>query len=213
MRYLISFVLAISLPLFGQVKAKVTPATSSTGPSVALSCTPSPTGAAATGFNFYRSTTSGGPYTILGTSPMSSTCAYTDTTVGFSQTYFYVATAVDSSGESGYSSQVSAAVPANPIPNAPINLTVGTITAENVPLQWEPPLPQTGITVESYNVYDCAESTCPAPPKVATVTATSFTAPCTRKNKLCYFDIRANDLVAGKKVLTAPSNIVEAKVD
>jgi hypothetical protein len=63
------------------------------------------------GYNVYRGSTTGGPYAKLNSSPDAST-AYTDTTVAASQTYYYVTTAVNSSGvESGYSNQVQVAVP------------------------------------------------------------------------------------------------------
>jgi len=63
------------------------------------------------GYNVFRSTTSGGPYTLLTSSPVAST-TYTDSTVQAGVTYFYVVTAVDSSGnESVYSNQASATVP------------------------------------------------------------------------------------------------------
>ncbi len=63
------------------------------------------------GYNVYRSSTSNGPYTKLN-SPLVTSTTYTDTTVVASQTYFYVGTSVDSSGnETAYSSQVSATIP------------------------------------------------------------------------------------------------------
>jgi hypothetical protein len=63
------------------------------------------------GYNVYRSTTSGGPYTLITSSPVAGT-TYTDTTVQAGVTYFYVVTAVDSSGnESAYSNEASATVP------------------------------------------------------------------------------------------------------
>lgn len=63
------------------------------------------------GYNVYRSTQSGGPYTKLNASPESAT-VYSDNTVQSGTTYYYVATSVDgSSVESGYSNQVVAAVP------------------------------------------------------------------------------------------------------
>ena len=63
------------------------------------------------GYTFYRATTSGGPYTKLNTSPMTAT-AYVDNNVAAGQTYFYVATAVDSNTiESTYSTQTNALVP------------------------------------------------------------------------------------------------------
>jgi fibronectin type 3 domain-containing protein len=63
------------------------------------------------GYNAYRSTVSGGPYTKINPSPVA-VLTYTDSTVLNSTTYYYVTTAVDSSGnESAYSNQVSAVVP------------------------------------------------------------------------------------------------------
>jgi hypothetical protein len=65
----------------------------------------------AVGYNIYRGTVSGGPYTMINTS-LDSTTAYTDSTVVSGQTYYYVATAVNSeSEESGYSNLAQAAIP------------------------------------------------------------------------------------------------------
>jgi fibronectin type 3 domain-containing protein len=63
------------------------------------------------GYNIYRSTTSGSGYVKLNSSLNVST-AYTDNSVVAGATYFYVTTAVDSSGnESSYSNQVQAVIP------------------------------------------------------------------------------------------------------
>jgi hypothetical protein len=65
------------------------------------------------GYNVYRSTQSGGPYTELNSSPVL-VDTYTDKTVLASQTYFYVLTAVDAGGvESGFSNEVQATVPSS----------------------------------------------------------------------------------------------------
>jgi hypothetical protein len=65
----------------------------------------------AVGYNIYRSTTSGGPYSLIN-GALDGTTAYSDNTVVSGQTYYYVATAVDSSSnESGYSNQVQAVIP------------------------------------------------------------------------------------------------------
>jgi hypothetical protein len=77
--------------------------------SVSLSWTPS--SSSYEGFNVYRASVSGGPYTKIDTALIPS-ASYTDTSVTAGQTYYYVATEVDSSGnESAYSSEVSALLP------------------------------------------------------------------------------------------------------
>ena len=69
---------------------------------VSLSWTAS---ASATSYNVKRSTTSGGPYTLVG-SPSST--SFTNTGLTNGTTYFYVVTAVNSGGESSNSSEASA---------------------------------------------------------------------------------------------------------
>jgi hypothetical protein len=63
------------------------------------------------GYNVYRSTVSGGPYTKLNSAPVAAT-TYVDTTVQAGQIYLYVVTSIDSGGvESADSTEVSATVP------------------------------------------------------------------------------------------------------
>jgi len=63
------------------------------------------------GYNIYRSSVSGGPYTKLNLSVVALT-TYTDSTVQSGQTYFYVVTSVDSTGaESAFSAEVTATIP------------------------------------------------------------------------------------------------------
>jgi hypothetical protein len=58
------------------------------------------------GYNVYRGTTSGGPYTKLNSRPLSAT-AYTDFAVQPGGTYYYVTTSVNSAGnESPYFNEV-----------------------------------------------------------------------------------------------------------
>jgi len=65
----------------------------------------------AVGYNIYRGTVSGGPYSMINTSLDGGT-AYSDNTVASGQTYYYVATAVDvSSNESAYSAETQAVIP------------------------------------------------------------------------------------------------------
>jgi len=63
------------------------------------------------GFNVYRGSLSGGPYTKVN-SALISTTSFIDSSVASAQTYYYVATETDSTGaESPYSSEVIATIP------------------------------------------------------------------------------------------------------
>ena len=63
------------------------------------------------GYNIYRATTSGGPYTKVNSAVVTAP-TYDDTAVQAGVTYYYVVTAVDTSNrESGYSTQIQAKVP------------------------------------------------------------------------------------------------------
>jgi len=82
---------------------------SGSGHSVALSWNASTS--SVVGYNVYRGTQSGGPYTKLNSSLEPAT-AYTDASVSSGTTYYYVATAVDSNNvESSYSNQAVAQIP------------------------------------------------------------------------------------------------------
>jgi len=63
------------------------------------------------GYNVYRATVSGGPFTKINTA-LNATTAFVDNSVQAGQTYYYVTTAVDGTGlESGYSNQVKTIIP------------------------------------------------------------------------------------------------------
>jgi hypothetical protein len=63
------------------------------------------------GYNVYRGTASGGPYSRINTTLITG-LTYTDSTVSSGATYYYVVTAVAADGtESSFSSQVQAAIP------------------------------------------------------------------------------------------------------
>ena len=77
--------------------------------SVTLNWTPSTSSYG--GFNVYRGSLSGGPYSKVN-SALIATTSFFDTSVTSGQTYYYVATEVDSTGaESVYSSEVIATIP------------------------------------------------------------------------------------------------------
>jgi hypothetical protein len=119
------FTLTFTPQASGVASATITFASNATNPPVAESVTgtgtPAPqhsvalswTASTSTviGYNVYRGTQTGGPYVGLNDAADAST-AYTDSSVQSGQTYYYVVTAVDGSGnESVYSNQVQAVVP------------------------------------------------------------------------------------------------------
>ncbi|MBZ5615670.1 MAG: choice-of-anchor D domain-containing protein [Acidobacteriia bacterium] len=80
-----------------------------TSHSTSLSWTDSNSGIS--GYNVYRGTVSGGPYAKIN-SALDPNAVYTDNSVQAGQTYYYVTTAVDSTGaESGYSNEAQAVIP------------------------------------------------------------------------------------------------------
>jgi fibronectin type 3 domain-containing protein len=92
--------------------------------SVTLSCTASAS-TGVTGYNFFRATVSGGPYTQID-SVAPTTCAFVDgpaTTFTEGATYYYVATAIGNGGtQSVYSNEAKAVIPFLP-PTAPTSLS------------------------------------------------------------------------------------------
>jgi len=78
---------------------------------VGLSWLPS-TSANITGYNVYRATVSGGPYSRINSGGLVAATLYDDGTVKSGTNYFYTVTTVNSSGvESVFGNQVKAAVP------------------------------------------------------------------------------------------------------
>lgn len=63
-----------------------------------------------TGYNVYRSLTTGGPYSLLNSSLVTGT-TYTDTAVQSGQTYYYVVKAKSATEESGPSNEATAVIP------------------------------------------------------------------------------------------------------
>jgi hypothetical protein len=84
---------------------------SGTGIQHSVSLTWNPSTSTVVGYNVYRGTQSGGPYTLISSSPQPGT-SYSDATVKSGSTYFYVVTAVDAgSQESAFSNESVATIP------------------------------------------------------------------------------------------------------
>ncbi|MHC4359465.1 MAG: CBM96 family carbohydrate-binding protein [Planctomycetota bacterium] len=100
------------------------------------------------GYNIYRDTTSGAPYTKIAADVTVS--SYTDTGVANGITYYYVVSAVDdSNSESSYSSEASATPLSTIPPAAPTGLVTIAGNAQ-VLLNWDN---NTEVSLAGYNVY------------------------------------------------------------
>ena len=119
----------------------------------------------ATSYNLKRSTTTGGPYTLL-SSPTAA--SFTDTTVTNGTTYFYVVSAVNSAGEGANSAEASAKPTApTQVPAAPSGL-MATAANTQVSLTWA-----ASSTATSYNVKRATVSGGPYT-KISSPTSSSF---------------------------------------
>jgi fibronectin type 3 domain-containing protein len=78
----------------------------------ASTCTGSCSGGI-TGYNVYRATKTGGPYTKISGSSGVTVTQYFDPTVVPGTTYYYVVTSFNANGESGYSNQWTAVIPSD----------------------------------------------------------------------------------------------------
>jgi hypothetical protein len=85
-------------------------------------------GAGAASYNIYRGTAPGGPYSLISTGGSVTDTGYDDSSASSGTTYYYVITAYNPYGESGRSSEVSAALVCVP-PSAPTANNNGPICA------------------------------------------------------------------------------------
>ena len=105
--------------------------------------------AGATNYKVKRSTTNGGPYATIATGITAT--SYTNTGLTNGTTYFYVVSAVNATGESANSTQVSAApqAPAPSPPAAPTNLVATVVSTSQINLTWnDNSTNETGFRIE-----------------------------------------------------------------
>jgi hypothetical protein len=113
------------LLLFSLSGAALSIAPTAAAQSVSLTWTAS--ASVVTGYNVYRGTQSGGPYTLVNSSLDTGT-TYSDTTVQAGQPYYYVATAVNSNEvESVYSNEAQVVVP-YPVVSSQLAFTPASVT-------------------------------------------------------------------------------------
>ncbi|MFA5667606.1 MAG: DUF2341 domain-containing protein [Balneolaceae bacterium] len=110
-------------------------------------------GSGVASYSIKRSTTSGGPYTQVGTvvDNESTSYTFTDNSVTVNTNYFYVVTAIDgNSNESDYSSEVSA-FSDNMAPPAPTNVSAISIANGSIQVSFDD-VNEVGSGVVSYSV-------------------------------------------------------------
>ena len=134
----------------------------------------------ATSYHVKRSTTSGGPYTVIASPDFE---GYTDMGVSNNVTYYYVISAVNSAGESGNSIQVSAKPTNIAVPAAPSTISAKAGNAM-VSLSWSASATST--------IYRVKRSTTSGGP-YATIDSTTFEGytDVSRKNGVTYYYVVA----------------------
>ena len=104
-----------------------------------------------TGFEIYRSTTSGGPWTFIGQVP-TDTVGYIDQGLTPNTTYYYVVRAIDSTAAAALSNQAIAVTASDKTPpTPPTNLQVVTTTSTSVSLIWNSATDNVAVT--GYYIY------------------------------------------------------------
>lgn len=146
-----------------------------------------------TGFEIYRATSPGGPYTFAGVAAADTT-AYIDTALVPNTSYYYVVRAVNTTGAAAKSNEASSrTLVDNTPPIAPPNVRYAGSTPYSVSLAWNSS--QDNIRVKRYDIYINGV-------KYYSTTDTSFTVNNLDSLKWYAFTVRAVD---GSGNASAPS--------
>lgn len=150
------------------------------------------------GFEIYRSTTSGGPYSFVGLVPKD-TIAFLDNNLTPNIKYFYTVRAINNSAAAAISNEASAVTQSDKIPpTAPPNLRVITSTTASITIAWDSATDNVGVNY--YAVYVNGN-------KATTATTNSYIVDGLQPNKEYSFYVVAVD---GSGNVSPKSNQVSA---
>jgi autotransporter-associated beta strand protein len=170
--------------------SSVAGATTALGPPASLTATPGNTQVTlnwkavtgGTSYSVQRSTTTGGPYTAVGTSLGTS---YTDNALTNGTTYYYVVATTSSNG-TGPNSAEASATPASNVPIAPASLTAMPGNAQVV-LNWTP-----SVGATNYIIREATNSGGPYTLVNSLVTGTTYTDTGLGNGTVYYFVVAAS---------------------
>ncbi len=153
-----------------------------------------------TGFEIYRSTQTGGPYTIvdiIAGNSAANPVAYFDNNLQSGMQYYYKIRAINDDGASAYSNEAKAGTsPDSTPPAAPQDLQVSSSTLSSITLAWQPATDNVGVV--EYLVYKEGNL-------IATTANTTYVSEGLVARTSYTFTVRAKD-AAGN--ISSPSNQV-----
>ena len=152
----------------------------------------------ATGYEVYRSSTAGGPYTLIALTGAGAS-AYSSTGLNSGAAYFYIVRAVNESGAAASSAEAGIEALDVIAPSAPANLKVVSVQTNAVALDWDDAADNVGVT--GYDVYVNNV-------KRYSTTSSNITADNLSSNTSYTFTVNAIDLAGNTSAL---SNSVSAK--
>ncbi|MEJ7735800.1 MAG: LamG-like jellyroll fold domain-containing protein [Chitinophagaceae bacterium] len=151
-----------------------------------------------TGFEIYRSTTAGGPYSLIMINPANS-LSFLDQGLLSNNSYSYIVRSVNSNGAAVNSNEATTATNVDDSPpSAPSNLRFVGASPSSVSLQWDASIDDIGIS--KYDIYIDGQ-------KAYTTDKSPFTANNLTNRQTYNFTVRARDLAGN---LSALSNQVTA---
>lgn len=146
------------------------------------------------GYNVYRASQSGGPYTKLNGGGVAGGTSYNDNGLTPSTTYYYVVRAVNTSEqESANSNELSTATnaPAGPAPASNLSAAANGTTEKSVALTWTA---SNGPNLAGYNLYVSNQSGVLGQKNNASlITGTSYTATSLNADTTYYFTVKAQN--------------------